>query len=111
MPYINAPYAVNIEQSLLAANSTDYAPTTVIKSIKISNDDNVAIAFDLLLDGTVNTYILKGVTIPVGAAICLSDEIQYDGTTTALKIQATPASGTAAYSVSMIYKRARIIVR
>ena len=49
------------------------------------------------------TYLVKSLAMPVGTSFCLEGPIPYDIATTDIHITATPASGTAAYSVSIDY--------
>ena len=101
MAYINTPYASNGEQTPVPLN-TNYN-IAIINSFRVSNDHNVALTIDILLDGTVNTYLVKSLDMPVGTSFCLEGPIPYDIATTDIHITATPASGTAAYSVSIDY--------
>ena len=93
------------------AINTSYKDSKLVM-VNICNNAANTVAIDVYLYDASNEYfIIKGVDIPTKTTLILDNEIQFDNSTTGVKVHGAASSGSEDYDVILTYELKRKINR
>tara|TARA_R100000458_G_C8110086_1_gene133201 strand:+ start:273 stop:611 length:339 start_codon:yes stop_codon:yes gene_type:complete len=105
MAYKTLVFTAETAQELIAKDATNF-DTITLKTVHITNNHTSQIDVDLFLDPTSgnDVYLLKNYALQAGASTVLEHDIQYDASANDLDITCTADTGTATFSVLLVYE-------